>query len=845
MRMMDALLPARFSTDAAASDSAQVTWLQFAIIAIQLALVLLVLRQFAIEGAVFVQLAAFAFAGFAIHALLPLRWRLPFFAGLSLASLAFVLGPENAAWIVAVGAVLVGVCHLPLTIRARGCLLLGAAAVLMAQRLQWLPIPWPETIWPILGSMFMFRLIVYFYDLKNDKAPVTPAQSVGYFAMLPNACFPLFPVVDFKTFRRSHYATDAYATYQRGVDWIVRGIVHLILYRYIYYHLTLAPSEVLTPADLLQFLVTSFMIYLRVSGLFHLIVGLLHLFGFHLPETHNRYLLATSILDHWRRVNIYWKDFMQKVFYYPAVFAFKRLGTTKAILAATLYVFFFTWFLHSYQWFWLRGSWLFTPQDVLFWTMLGALVVLNSLYEIRFGRNRTIGKPAWNVRQAARNVAKAFGMFWLICLLWSFWSSESIEVWLAIWPALKGPYTAEVLLFPALALAIIVIGNIPRERVEGARSAQGRLPLLRRDRAITAMVLVGLLVVSIEAVHTRMGATVATTVHSLRSAQLSRLDAAKLERSYYDALMDVRQFNSQLWEVFSKRPNNWLAVDFDGLKRFTGGFAQYELIPSYVSASKYGTITMNRFGLRDKDYAEIRPPGTLRVALLGASSVMGWGVGDADTFEALLEKRLAVEPLATGFSAVELMNFGIPGYFPPQQLVNFDRALALQANAIFYIATGREQSRTAVYLAEVVRKRIAIPYPALQSLVEQSGVQPQMNEAEMLQRLQPLAGRLLQETYRLLGERARATGVTPVWIFLPQLVDGPWQSETPEARRLAEAAGFAVIDLSDVFRGQAKERIRLEEWDEHPNAVAHRLLADRLYTELARRVPRLFEGVPR
>src|SRR5690606_24841182 len=148
------------------------------------------------------------------------------------------------------------------------------------------------------------------------------------------------------------------------------------------------PAEVDDPAALSQYLVSNFLLYLRVSGLFHLVIGMLHLFGFRLPETHNRYLLASSFTDFWRRINIYWKDFMQKLFYYPMVFRLRGLGTTKALVIATLYVFFMTWFLHAYQWFWLRGTVLLVWQDVLFWAFLGVLVVLNSLYEIRFGRKR-------------------------------------------------------------------------------------------------------------------------------------------------------------------------------------------------------------------------------------------------------------------------------------------------------------------------------------------------------------------------------------------------------------------------------------------------------------------------
>ena len=812
----------------------------FALIALQLALVLVVLRQFQIESKAFIELAALTFVGFAVHAFLPLRWRLPFFAGLSVASLFYVLGPSNAAWILAIGAVLIGLCHLPVAVPWRMALLLAAGLLLMAQRSQWLPVPWSEAIWPILGSIFMFRLIVYFYDLNHDKTPVTLAQSVSYFAMLPNACFTLFPVIDFKTYRRSHYSRDAAATYQRGVDWIARGILQLILYRYVYYYLMLAPSEVVAPSDLMQYVFANFMVYLKVSGLFHLIVGLLHLFGFHLPETHNRYLLASSLTDFWRRINIYWKDFMQKVFYLPVVFALKRFGPNWAVVLGTMYVFLLTWFFHSYQWFWLRGQWLLTWQDALFWFVLGALVVLNSLYEMRHGRSRSLRPSGPTRRETAIHIGKAFATFWFIAVMWSFWTSESIPDWLSLWSALNGPYSISVLLYPTLALVIIALGSIPQAKVNGAKTAEKARGVIWRDRLTTVALLAVLLLLSIEAVHTRFGSQFATTVHSLRSSQLSRIDNAKRERGYYEGLMDVGSFNSQLWDVYNKRPANWLAADMGAIKRFTGDFAQNYLMPSSVAASQYGTITTNRHGLRDQEYADSRLPGTLRIGLLGASSLMGWGVDDGNTFEALLEKRLATQPLDTGFRAVELLNFGVPGFQPPQQLMNFERAKVLQTNAVIYVATGRELRRSATYLAEVVRKRIAIPYPGLQAIVERSGVQSDMSETEMLKRLQPLGGEILREVYRLLGERCRETGTAAIWVFLPQVSEGAWREETPEAERLAREAGFEIINLDGMFRGHDVESLRLAAWDDHPTALGHRLIADRLYTEISGRVPGLF-----
>ena len=823
-----------------AQNNARISIGHFALVGVQLLLVLVLLRQFQIEGKAFVELAAYSFAGFAVHAFLPLRWRLPFFALLSLGSIALVLGAANAAWIITIGAALVGICHLPVSVRLRTLLLLAAGGLLMAQRAAWLPIPWSEAIWPVLGSMFMFRLIGYYYDLRHDKAPVTAAQSIGYFAMLPNVTFPLFPVIDFKTYRRSHYAGDAYAGYQKGIDWIVRGVVHLILYRVFYYHLTLSPSEVVAPADLVQFLVANFMLYLRVSGLFHLVVGLLHLFGFQLPETHNRYLLASSFTDFWRRINIYWKDFMQKIFYFPAVFALKRLGTTRAVIIATMYVFVLTWFLHSYQWFWLRGSWLFTLQDMLFWAVLGVLVVLNSLYEIKYGRRRSLGAQVFSLSDFAVTVAKTYATFWFICVLWSFWTSESVSDWWLLWSALGGPFTLKVLLFPMLALVIIVVGSLPSSQPGASRNPQAALKLLRRERLATVAILAALLTISVEAVHTQLGSQVATTVHSLRSAHLSRLDNAKLERGYYEGLLDVGRFNSQLWEVYAKKPTNWLAADFTGLKRFTGDFVQTELIPSAVSESQYGPITTNRHGLRDQAYADARPANTWRVAVLGPSNVMGWGVPDGGTFEALLEIQLNKTPLGSGHQRFELLNFGVPGYQPPQQMMNFDRAQRLQANVVLYVATGRELTRSAVYLAEVMNKRLAIPYPALQAIVDKAGVTPGMDENEAHKRLQPLAEEILKVVYQDIAERGRLAGMRLVWAFLPQVRNGSWQEETPDALRAAKAAGFHTINLEDIYQGHPIEKTRLAEWDDHPSAFAHRLIAERLYRELSLQADQLF-----
>jgi len=350
--------------------------------------------------------------------------------------------------------------------------------------------------------------------------------------------------------------------------------------------------------------------------------------------------------------------------------------------------------------------------------------------------------------------------------------------------------------------------------------------------ATNVLLLVALLAVGIERIYTHYGPTVASFIQPLRSGQLSRLDTAAMERGYYENLLRVDRFNSQLWEVYSKRPTNWLDTQGGQLKRHTGGFGQGDLIPSFVATFDFGKVSTNRWGMRDQDYELEAAPGTFRIAVLGASSVMGWGVGDGETFEALVEARLNREQAGAPFARYEILNFGIPGYQPPQLLVGLEKALPFSPHAVFYVATAREPSRAAWCVAEAVKKGVEIPYPELKEIVARAGLTADMDEATAARRLEPFRADILSAVYRRVVETSRARGILPVWVFLPQVREGSWQEETPEMLRLAEGAGFVVLDLGDVFKGQDVAAIRLAEWDEHPNARGHRLMAAQLYESL-------------
>jgi D-alanyl-lipoteichoic acid acyltransferase DltB (MBOAT superfamily) len=399
----------------------------FGLILLQLAAVLAVFRVFALGDRGFNLVLALSVGGFAIHYWLPFRYKEWFWIALSTAGAFVLLDPKSAAVLIALTFIIYGVATAPAPFRARLAILVALGAVLAYGRAT-LGFGMANQFWQVLGAIFMFRLMTYLYDIRHAKTRPTLREYLAYFLVLPNYYFLLFPVLDYQTGRKTYYQRDIHLIVQQGVGWILRGTIQLLLYRAIYYLRPAAtPDEITSFGKLAALMVMTYLLYLRVSGQFHIIVGILHLFGYDFPETHRRYLLARTLTDFWRRINIYWKDFMVKLVYFPVYFKLRRSGELRAQIVATALVFVVTWLLHSYQWFWLRGTWLFTWTDTLFWAILGGLVIVNMVME----RRRKVVEPSgWE--GAGLRAAQTVGTFCLIVVLWSFWHASTVGEWLEL-----------------------------------------------------------------------------------------------------------------------------------------------------------------------------------------------------------------------------------------------------------------------------------------------------------------------------------------------------------------------------------------------------------------------------
>lgn len=815
---------------------------KFFSIALQLGLLVLVVRQFQLENQAFYEkIMPLAFGGFLLHYFLPQHYRLSFFIALSLVGVYAVLGFPNGLWLVGLGLLLISLCHLPAPFVVRVSVLIAIAVGLMLLRTGHIKVSWAGPVLPILASMFMFRLMVYLYDLKHQKGKFSLQHTLAYFFLLPNVVFPLFPVVDYSTFRRTYYDSERHRIYQKGIDWMLLGIIELIVYRYINYYWVIAPEDVHSLSRLAQYVAANYLLVLRIVGQFTLIVGLLHLFGFNLPAAMQQFFFISSFTEYWRRANIYWKDFMQRIFFYPVYFQLRRFDAVLRLVIPLSMVFVLTWFFHAYQWFWIKGTFLLSAPDMLFWGIFAVFVIANSVYENQHGRERSSGQNAISFPRRGLRALQAMGLFTSVAILWSLWTSPTLSDWISLWFNVSMARDEVIKFLPMLLMAFGVFVAVtyfiertpPPAAGRGAEINDAQWPFLK-SAAITGVPIILLLLLGQPVVSSHFDGKTQEVIRDLHMTRLNYQEAELLTRGYYENINLSNQFNTQLGDLYLKRPNEWPSLRETPAGRLTNDFLRDEVVPSVQIVFHGAQLSTNRWGMRDKEYDKKKPDHTYRIAVLGASHVFGSGVADNETFEWLLEERLNREGNRVKQTQYEILNFAAPSYSPLHELVIFEKkVLDFAPDAVFLVATPLDDFISARHLADMAVLGVDIPYEGLRKIVQKTGINQQTAETDAVKIMKRHSEELLLWVYPRFAAICRQHDIRPVYIYTPVLQKVQNEAEKKERFiRLAQEAGVAIIDLSGAYENQQSELLRVAEWDWHPNAEGHRLLADQLYKAL-------------
>jgi hypothetical protein len=443
--------------------------------------------------------------------------------------------------------------------------------------------------------------------------------------------------------------------------------------------------------------------------------------------------------------------------------------------------------------------------------------------------------------------------FAAFCFLWSLWSAEALTDWIWMLGAVTEVDAAGVALVAAVLGVIFLLGG--RDWSASRTPSEGWRGLLLQPMVRASAMLLLLVALAQPAVRAVASPSIAAGIDALHATSLNTRDAALQHRGYYEQLEVRPGVNAAPVLDRVARQGPWDDLASLDLVRPREDLMLRDLKPSVSAIWNGRRFSTNRWGMRDRDYAREKPAGVLRVVILGPSHVMGNGVGDGETFEALVEERLNREHVPAGYSAVEILNFAVDGYSLPQQLAMLEqRALDFAPDLVIVTRHQRDRLTTQRFLVRIAsegrpvadarlqalmesagltaigRGPIPVPFAPLRRVAGWAGLDTRMPTGELSARAGRIADEVVDLTMARLAELTRARGGRIAVLALNAVIDD-------EQARLVNRAAIdrekiPLIDLIGIFPEADRPRLRVAPWDDHPNAEGHRLIAGKLYGRL-------------
>jgi hypothetical protein len=340
---------------------------------------------------------------------------------------------------------------------------------------------------------------------------------------------------------------------------------------------------------------------------------------------------------------------------------------------------------------------------------------------------------------------------------------------------------------------------------------------------------------------------------SARSPELNRAEREAHAWGYYEGLIggDAGPEGSQgeLTMKLMGKPNGWIRFnDADVARRLPGDFLQFELVPGVRRVLFGQPFVTNSHGMHSPEVALAKPPGTFRIAVLGASMDMGWGVTYQETYSHQLQVWLNRHARRRGLAEqrrFEVLNFAVAAYSPLQRLEALRRkVLAFQPDLVIFSATLLDLRLTEIHLCDVLREKADLTYEFVRSIVSAAGIGQEELEVDgqgklvykerIKARLQGHYWELYDATLGALAGQCRTADVPLAVVIIPRVgkADAPAARAEPVARLKAIAGHHAlpVYDLTASFDGFDPASLEIAAWDDHPNELGHH----RLFLGLAR-----------
>jgi hypothetical protein len=323
---------------------------------------------------------------------------------------------------------------------------------------------------------------------------------------------------------------------------------------------------------------------------------------------------------------------------------------------------------------------------------------------------------------------------------------------------------------------------------------------------------------------------------SLTSNLFNRTDASRLERGYYEQLLDTGQRLDDMGDLPALRGRRRVGstfgapVDSAPLVVRVDDLREVALKPS-DAVERWGVRwSTNAQGMRDREYAVDKPAGTFRIAMVGDSIAAGWGVNVDHRFESILERQWDERSRRAGGPAVEVIDTAVPGHAPGQRWHHFQRVgWPMRPDLVICESTEADLGWDERRLRYVLARGQGFGSPLYRDVLADSGVEPGWSPDEYKHALHPHHREVLAGAYRAMAADGAARGVPIVWVLIPRVGQPSDPAQHDAIRAMARSAGFAhVVDASDAYDGLDPARLAVVPDDFHPNADGHARLARRL-----------------
>ncbi len=332
--------------------------------------------------------------------------------------------------------------------------------------------------------------------------------------------------------------------------------------------------------------------------------------------------------------------------------------------------------------------------------------------------------------------------------------------------------------------------------------------------------------------------------HALKSPEQGREAAG-----YYEGLIGNADSGAgALEQCLVGQPTDWVHFADSGVSQLvTHDVVQFILSPN-VSRSLFGKeFTTNEYRLRDRPTSLTKPANTVRVALLGASMDMGWGVATNDTYENRLEDWLNQQARARGDNRhFEILNFAVAAYSPTQRLATYRRRVRkFKPDFVIYATTLLDSRLTEIHLADSLSNGVDLSeFDYLTSVVEEAGYDPAhlkrdargkwVDKPKFKAWLEPKRAEINRIVLAELAKSCQEDGVPLASVIIPRAGRNDLQHLRQEGVELqiaaARASGVTTWDLTDSFDAEDPSKLSVAVWDDHPNTRGHELI----FQDLAR-----------